>query len=46
MYLILGKLEVSFGNNEQAASYFKNAIIKSKSNFKVLYQALSFFDNP
>ena len=46
MYLILGKLEVSFGNNKQPASYFKNAIIKSKNNFKVLYEALSFFDNP
>ena len=41
--LILGKLEVMLGNNEIAASYFKNAIILSKNNFKVLSEALSFF---
>ena len=44
--LILGKLEVMLGNNEIAASYFKNAIILSKNNFKVLSEALSFFKNP
>ena len=43
--LILGKLEVMLGNNEIAASYFKNAIILSKNNFKVLSEALSFFKN-
>lgn len=44
--LILGKLEVMLGNNEIAASYFKNAILLSKNNFKVLSEALSFFKNP
>ena len=44
--LILGKLEVMLGNNEIAASYFKNAIILSKNNFKVLSEALSFFKSP
>ena len=44
--LILGKLEVMLGNNEIAASYFKNAILPSKNNFKVLSEALSFFKNP
>ena len=44
--LILGKLEVKLGNNEIAASYFKNAILLSKNNFKVLSEALSFFKNP
>ena len=43
--LILGKLEVMLGNNEIAASYFKNAILLSKNNFKVLSEALSFFKN-
>jgi len=44
--LILGKLEVKLGNNEIAASYFKNAILLSKNNFRVIYEALSFFKNP
>ena len=44
--LILGKLEVKLGNNEIAASYFKNAILLSKNNFKILSEALSFFKNP
>ena len=44
--LILGKLEVMLGNNEIAASYFKNAIILSKNIFKVLSEALSFFKSP
>lgn len=44
--LILGKLEVMLGNNEIAAAYFKNAILLSKNNFKVLSEALSFFKNP
>ena len=44
--LNLGKLEVKLGNNEIAASYFKNAILLSKNNFKILSEALSFFKNP
>ena len=44
--LNLGKLEVKLGNNEIAASYFKNAILLSKNNFRVLSEALSFFKNP
>ena len=44
--LNLGKLEVKLGNNEIAASYFKNAILLSKNNLKVLSEALSFFKNP
>ena len=44
--LNLGKLEAKLGNNEIAASYFKNAILLSKNNFRVLSEALSFFKNP
>ncbi len=44
--LNLGKLEVKLGNNEIAASYFKNAILLSKNNIRVLSEALSFFKNP
>ena len=43
--LNLGKLEVKLGNNEIAASYFKNAILLSKNNIRVLSEALSFFKN-
>ena len=32
--------------DENGLSFEENAIIKSKNNFKVLYEALSFFDNP
>ena len=44
--LNLGKLEVRLGNNEIAASYFKNAILLSKNNIRVLSEALTFFKNP
>lgn len=44
--LNLGKLEVKLGNNEIAASYFKNAILLSKNNIRVLSEALTFFKNP
>lgn len=44
--LNLGKLELKLGNNEIAASYFKNAILLSKNNIRVLSEALTFFKNP
>jgi len=44
--LNLGKLELRLGNNEIAASYFKNAILLSKNNIRVLSEALTFFKNP
>lgn len=44
--LNLGKLELRLGNNENAASYFKNAILLSKNNIRVLSEALTFFKNP